>query len=85
MSDMHFNPIRIDHKYIAYMEECNLIIRDLFNQGILNEEIVRDFVKTADAMSAVMSIRCLEEEGFVINYLKGEDYESITEYIPLHD
>lgn len=82
MSDMYFNPILIDHKYVAYMEERKLIIRDLFNQGILNEEIVRDFTKTANAMSAVISIRYLEEEGFVINYLKGEEFESVTEMIP---
>lgn len=85
MSDVYFNPILIDNKYIAYMEECDLIIRDLFNREILCKRIVRDFAKTADAMSAVMSIQCLEEENFVINYLKGEDYESITEIVPIVD
>lgn len=85
MSDMYFNPILIDNKYIAYMEERNLIIRDIFNQGILSKRIVRDFANTADAMSAVMSIQRLDEGNFVINYLKGEDYESITEIVPMVD
>lgn len=85
MSDTYFNPILIDNKYIAYMEERNLIIRDIFNQGILNKRIERDFANTADAMSAVLSIQRLNDEDFVINYLKGEDYESVTEIIPLVD
>lgn len=85
MSDTYFNPILIDNKFIAYMEERDLIIVDIFNQEILYKRIVRDFTETADAMSAVMSIQCLEEETFVINYLKGEDYESITEIIPILD
>lgn len=67
------------------LEERDLIIVDIFNQEILYKRIVRDFTETADAMSAVMSIQCLEEETFVINYLKGEDYESITEIIPIFD
>lgn len=85
MSDTYFNPILINHEYVAYMEERDLIIRDLFHQGILNKRIVRDFAKTADAMSAVMSIQCLEDENLVINYLKGEDYESITEIVSVVD
>lgn len=85
MSDTYFNPILIDNKYIAYMEEGNLIIRDIFNQGILNKRMERDFANTADAMYAVLSIQCLNDEDFVINYLKGEDYESVTEIIPLVD
>lgn len=84
LSKMFFNPILIENKYIAYMEEGALIITDLFQEGLLYKKIVRNFTKTANPSSAIIDIEIQDEENFMINYYKGEDYKEEMEVIPIY-
>lgn len=87
VSDAFFNPILVDNRYAAYMDyepERVLIIRDLFDEGKFYKKIVRDFSMVTDLNSA-MSIEIVDKKYFLIEYLKGEDYEVVKEVIPMND
>lgn len=85
ISETFFNPMLIDNKYVAYMENDRLILVDIFREGILYEEIVRDFSKMADSISAVISIELLENGDFFLKYYKGDEMQIITEKIERAD
>ncbi len=87
ISDTFYNAIVVGDKYIAYMEddayiaddasdreERTLILSDVFKEGILYQEITRDFSKTAEPMSAVISIEMIDDETVRLEYYQGEDY-----------
>ena len=81
ISDVFFNPILIENQYIAYIENGELIIRDIFDEGTFCKKITRDFTETADPTSAIISITLEKEGQFVIEYYQGEDYKIQTEII----
>ena len=81
ISDVFFNPILIENQYIAYIENGELIIRDIFDEGTFCKKITRDFTETADPTSAIISITLEKEGQFVIEYYQGEDYKMETEII----
>lgn len=86
-SDTYFNPILVGEKYVSYMEDGKLNLRDIFytdqQEGLLYMTIVRDFAKTADPMSAIMSIELIDNENIELTYLTGNDYTEVTEIIPI--
>ena len=88
ISDTFFNAILVGDKYIAYMEddavnkeERTLILSDIFKEGILHQEITRDFSKTADPMSAIISIEMIDSENIRLEYYKGETYTIESEIV----
>ena len=88
ISDTFFNAILVGDKYIAYMEddavnkeERTLILSDIFKEGILHQEITRDFSKTADPMSAIISIEMIDSENIRLEYYKGETFTIESEII----
>ena len=85
ISETFFNPMLIDNKYVAYMENDRLILVDIFREGILYKDIVRDFSKMADSISAVISIEPLENGDFFLQYYKGDEMQIITEKIKKED
>lgn len=81
VSETFFNPILFGGQYVAYMEENRLILTDLFEEGILHEEIIKDYSKTADPVSAVISIEVLENRDIMLQYYKGKDMEEVSEIV----
>ena len=43
ISSTFFNSVQMEGKYVAYIDGSRLIVQDIFSEGILHEEIVRDF------------------------------------------
>ncbi len=81
ISETFFNPLFIGERYIAYMEDGKLILRDAFNEDSLYIIISRDFTKTANPMSAIIAIEMQDRETFSLTYYKGDNYEKECEDI----
>ena len=88
ISDSFLNPIVFGDKYIAYMEdddlgagESTLILLDIFKEGIVHQEITRDFSKTEKPMSAIISIEMVDSENIRLEYYKGETYTIESEIV----
>ncbi|MBQ6888402.1 MAG: hypothetical protein IJN54_12925 [Lachnospiraceae bacterium] len=86
ISDVYFNSILLDNKYVAYMGNSEeLIIMDIFNEGILCKKVTRDFSKTANPSSAIINIEIEDGENILLEYLLGVDYMEVSETINLID
>lgn len=85
ISETYFNPIIVGDNYVAYMENGELILRDIFCEDLMKMRIVRDFSQTADPMSAVMQIEVVGDENIMLTYLKGADYEEVSEKIKIEN
>ena len=84
ISDTYFNPILFGNKYIAYMENCEeLILTDIFNEGILYKKIVRDFTQSANPIDAVTIIEMMDDEKILLEYFEGDDFAERKEIISL--
>lgn len=83
ISTVYFNPILFGNGYVAYMENDELILTDLFQEGILDKRVVRDFTKTADPISAIIKIEMQDNENIVLEYYKGADYVEELEIIKI--
>lgn len=84
ISEISFNSKLLDEKYIVYMENGELIIQDIFDKEIFYKKIVRDFTKTANPSSAIISIELDSSENLILEYYKGKDYIEEIEIIPLY-
>lgn len=86
ISDTFYNAIVVGDKYIAHMEddvyiaddasdreERTLILSDIFKEGILYQEITRDFSKTEEPMMAIISMEMINDETVRLEYYRGED------------
>lgn len=86
ISDIYFNPIIVGDSYIAYMENHEeLILRDIFNKGLLEMRIRRNFAQTANPISAVRDIEMIDSENIVVTYFVEPDYTEISEQIKLEN
>ena len=90
ISDTFYNAIVVGDKYIAYMEddasdgeERTLILSDIFKEGILYQEITRDFSKTEEPMIAIISMEMIDDETVRLEYYQGEDYTVECENISI--
>lgn len=86
ISEVFFNPILVSADnasdwYIAYMEDGALVICDIFDKEGFCKRIVRDFTKTADPISVIISITPNEDGQFVLKYYQGEAYNVVTETV----
>lgn len=68
-------------KTLSYGEQADLT--DIFEQGLLNKRIERDFTETADPMSAILSIKMIDDKTIELSYYSGADYSERTENITL--
>ena len=80
-SETFFNPLLIGDRYVAYMEDGKLILRDIFHEDLLYMTISRDFTQTADPMSAIIAIEMQDEGTIALSYYKGENYEETEDYL----
>lgn len=92
ISDTFFNAMVVGEKYIAHRplvgEHWNndpLILTDIFEEGILYQEIYRDFSVTADLMSAIYSIELIDEDHIMLEYCTGEDYSVVNEVVEIEN
>ena len=90
ISDIYFNGKVFGDKYIAYMDsdvigadEITLTLTDIFEKGILHQEVVRDFSVCADPMSAVYRVEMVDDNSIRLEYCEGEDYTTVSETIEL--
>ena len=90
ISDTFFNARVVGEKYIAHRPllgdrwyNAPLILTDIFEEGILYQEIYKDFSVTADLMSAVYSIELIDEEHIMLEYCMGEDYTVVNEVVEI--
>ena len=90
ISDTYFNAKVFGDKYIAYMDsdvigadEITLTLTDIFEKGILHQEVVRDFSVCADPMSAVYRVEMVDDNSIRLEYCEGEDYTTVSEIIEL--
>ena len=81
-SQKYFNPTVLSEKYVSYMEEDKLIIHDIFLEGILHEEIIRDFTVTTNPIIDIISY--LDRDFLILVYYKGyyEETMEILEIFP---
>ena len=91
MSDTFFNAKLFGGEYIAHRPEVGeqwnnpLILTDIFEEGILYQEIYRDFCVTADPMSAIYSIELIDEDHVMLEYCAGEDYTTVNEVLEIEN
>ena len=91
ISDTFFNAKVFGGKYIAHRplsgNQCNdpLILTDIFEEGILYQEIYRDFSITADPMSVIYSIELTDENHIMLEYCAGEDYTVVNEVMEIEN
>ncbi|MDE7339651.1 MAG: hypothetical protein K2N80_03695 [Lachnospiraceae bacterium] len=88
ISETFYNAILVGDKYIAYMEDDTgdaedrtLILLDIFQEGILYQEITRDFSNMAEPMSAIISVEMTDSGNIQLRYYKGETFTIESEII----
>lgn len=87
ISETFFDAILVGDEYIVYMKddderkERTLIISDIFKEGILEKEITRDFSKTEEPMSAIISVEMIDSENIRLEYYKGETFTIESEIV----
>lgn len=60
-----------------------MILTDIFEEGILYQEIYRDFSETADPMSAILDIKLEDETHVRLEYCEGKAYTDVNEVVEL--
>ena len=60
-----------------------LILTDIFEEGILYQEICRDFSETADLMSAIYNVELADEDHIMLEYCEGEEYTVVKEVVKI--
>ncbi len=77
----YMNPIYVDGKYIAYMEQDKLIFAEIFNEEIYLE-IIKEF---SPAITPVTSIKMLDGETILVQYYTGENFIEVQEEISIKE
>ena len=76
-----FNPLLFGERYVAHMEDGELILRDVFDDDSLCMTISRDFTKTANPMSAIIAIEMQDKNKIMLSYYKGDNREETSEIV----
>ena len=86
-SEMFFNVSAVLGQRIAYIDLDGqshfLVVQDMFDKEKGYFTFNRDFSPTAAGVSALPFAVFLDEDTFLIHYLKGEGYEKVREVIEL--
>lgn len=64
-------------------DEITLTLTDIFDKGILHQEVMRDFTVCADPMSAILSVEMIDDTNIRLEYWEGTDYTKVSETIEL--
>ena len=89
ISDTFFNAKLFGEQYIAHRplgdvwRHDPLILTDIFEEGILYQEICRDFSETADPMSAIYDIELEDEIHVRLEYCEKEAYTNVNEVVEI--
>lgn len=84
ISDVYFNSILLENKYVVYMEDNGeFILTDIFKKGQLYKKIVRDFSKTINSTAAIINIEFLDDNHILLQYYKGSEMIEESEIIEL--
>lgn len=89
ISDTFFNAKLFGEQYIAHRplgdvwRHDPLILTDIFEEGILYQEICRDFSETADPMSAIYDIELEDETHVRLEYCEKEAYTNVNEVVEI--
>lgn len=81
ISDTYFNESFAGKGIIAYMSDGKLVIADLFNKGKIYKKIKRNFSPTANPSSAIIKMKLIRKNKFLIKYLTGHNYTEKTETV----
>ena len=84
ISATFFNSVQMEGKYVAYIDGSRLIVQDIFSEGILYEEIVRDFSVAANPLMDVELIEKGNKEFIHFQYVGGKDYQIIEELLEIY-
>ena len=84
ISSTFFNSVQMEGKYVAYIDGSRLIVQDIFSEGILHEEIVRDFSVAANPLMDVELIEKGNKEFIHFQYVGGKDYQIIEELLEIY-
>ena len=84
ISSTFFNSVQMEGKYVAYIDGSRLIVQDIFSEGILYEEIVRDFSVAANPLMDVELIEKGNKEFIHFQYVGGKDYQIIEELLEIY-
>ena len=68
-----FNSTLLSEKYVSYRKDNKLIVHDIFLEGILYEEITRDF-EGVSPVSDLYIFPCSNKIFLIFEYYNGEDY-----------
>ncbi len=82
-SHIYVNPTVLLEKYISYQKGKELIVQDIFLEGMLHEEIIRDFSVTEEPVSYVHALSCFNETFLIFRYKKGKEEEDIREVLKI--
>ncbi|MCI9140889.1 MAG: hypothetical protein HFI78_14825 [Lachnospiraceae bacterium] len=82
-SYVYVNPTILLEKYIYYMKDNKLLVHDIFLEGMLHEEVIRDFSMTEDPISYVHILSCSNETFLIFRYKKGKEEEDIREVLKI--
>lgn len=81
----YFNSMLVGDSDIAYMDQGELVLTNIFDETLFYTKIHRNFTKTADPMSAIIRIELIGEDTIRLIYFEGEDYEEKTEVIAINE
>ncbi len=84
-SPIYENAFAIYNDKISYFEDEKLKISNIMNKKLFYKEIKRNWTKTAVPSNAIENVEFLSDYEIKIYYLKGKEYEEISELINLHD
>lgn len=85
ISKTYFNPIIVGDNYVAYMENGELILSDIFYEDLMKMRITRNFTKTANPMSAVVQIEMIDSQNIILTYYNGVDFTVVEETIKIEN
>lgn len=84
ISATFFNSVQMEGKYVAYIDGSRLIVQDIFSEGILYEEIVRDFSAAANPLMDIELIEKGNKEFIHFQYVGSKDYQIIEELLEIY-
>lgn len=79
----YFNVLYMDKHYVVHTTEDALIIANILNEWHKDIVIKRDWSQAGILKHVIKEVKLIDDEMFKFTYLKGANYDKITEYIAL--
>ena len=81
-SQAYFNSMPLSEKYVSYVDDNKLIVHDIFLEGILYEEIIRDFVGYTP-ISDIYIFSSSNRKALIFEYYNKKEGETVTEAVEI--